>query len=64
MKLLQALKNMMTDALELPVNRKSRKMQADNKSTHKLVLRNPEFITQLDAQEHSPENEHKKAGVG
>ena len=39
--------NMIIDALELTVNKKSKNIQAETKSTYELVLRNPKVISQL-----------------
>ena len=56
--------NIIIDALELTVNRESKNMQADDKSTHELVLQNPELISQLGVKLHALKNEHRKAAVG
>ena len=54
----------MIDALELTVNKKSKNIKADTKSTHELVLQNPKLIPQLDVKLHAPKNEHRKTAVG
>ena len=56
--------NIMIDALELTVNKKSKNIKADTKSTHELVLQNPKLIPQLDVKLHAPKNEHRKTAVG
>ena len=55
---------MMINALELTVNRKSKNMQGENKSIHKLLLQNAELTSHPGVKLQALNNQHRKAAVG